>query len=172
MRHKPVCIRSDAAIIASTTASLKKADDMNDYSGVFTVRRDGKPFSMLVVVCSAHGNLEDTVLQVVALVQQQHVERDRIVGSSTCRQAARRRLRVVECDDGCPSCRISDDSTAGVLVLRTACSIKINKSYMILRNEVFDVMVVKLFANDIKSFPLFPPLFPFSPAFYFLGVLG
>jgi hypothetical protein len=40
MRHKPVCIRSDAAIIASTTASLKKATVMNDYSGVFTVRRE------------------------------------------------------------------------------------------------------------------------------------
>jgi hypothetical protein len=44
MRHKPVRIRNDAAIIASTTASLslRKPTIMNHYSGVFIVRSDNK----------------------------------------------------------------------------------------------------------------------------------
>jgi hypothetical protein len=49
---------------------------------------------MLVVVYSARGNIEDTVLQVVVLVQQLLLLKE-----TALFQAARRRLRVVECDD-------------------------------------------------------------------------
>jgi hypothetical protein len=76
---------------------------------------------MLVVVHSARGNLEGTVLQVVVLVQQLVLLKETaLLVRSTCRQAARRQLRVVECDDAVHHVKYRMIQ-AGALVLRATC---------------------------------------------------
>jgi len=92
---------------------------------------------MLVVVYSARGNIEDTVLQVVALVQQLLLLKE-----TALFQAARRRLRVVECDDAVHHVEYPMIQRWHTCIKR--CMHQNNKSYMILKNEVFDVMLVNI----------------------------
>ncbi len=96
-----------------------------------------EPFSTLVVVYSGRGNHEDSITSGGINLSTCEAKRDQSLVCRTCRSPTASYSWVRWC---CPSRRISDDSTAGALILsERAASIKINKSYTIIKSFVLQI---------------------------------